>query len=284
MCPNLTKKDLWDVSKDQVIEKKGTSILVTGLYFILKGSISVEPINVDNVNTETMPMGSTIGAYDYLSNAERQYKYLASTNIVIGRHIPRKGLSKLIQKSKDLRTAIAKVAGMELLNLKFSDFFNNTHQMSEEVCKIMISESKVIYGEDNDDLNLSSTFLLLISGELRGKFRDPTSIDETELTIAKAPLFIHISSKARWSSSGCALWLDPERSKYVYNLEGTMRSNRFTEMHNIQDWQTEVDDIKEELTADFESVNVDYEDGKKMKFADLPTDIELQSSQKHVPM
>merc|ERR1739838_366951 len=127
-------------------------------------------------------------------------------------------------------------------------------------------------------INPNSSFLLLISGELDGKFVDPTRSTDSELRIATAPLFIHTSSKARWSVAGCALQLDPERSKYVYNLEGTMRSNRFTQIRSVQDWQSDVD-VKEESTVS-ESDNVEYEAGKKM--IHLATDIEMQSPQKHI--
>jgi len=283
------KSKLYDNSKEQVIEKKGTRIPVAGLYFILKGSISVEAIGKDSVYIETMPKGSTIGAYDYLSEGDPINTYSTKTNIVIGRHMSRRNLDKLIKKSPRLKEAIAKLAGMELINAKYSYFFNEVQQLNEQVCKIMIFESNVIYGEVGSEIYLTGKFLLLLSGELSGKLLGTISSDDAELNVASAPQLVVNTGGAKWSKAGCALQLNPERSKYVYQLEGTMRSSRFTKMKALQVWDMEMD-IKEEYSAEFDNTSIDDDDEEedpplKLGFADITADIELNlTPSKSIPM
>merc|ERR1719317_1208533 len=207
-----------------------------------------------------MPKGSTIGAYAYISKKEPVCKYTAEKTIVTGRHIPQKALDKLIEKRAGIKVAVTKLAGMELINAKYYKFFNKTHQMNDQVIKIMISESDVIYGEVGTEVHLVNSFLLLLSGELSGEVLG-TVCPVSDLTkTASAPQLVATASLVKWSKAGCALKLKHERAKYVYNLEGTMRSNRFTKMRVLQAWQLESEIKEQEFSAEFDNVSSEDKD------------------------
>jgi len=150
--------------------------------------------------------------------------------------------------------------------------------MHDQVCKIMISESKVVFGKVGEEVHLASSFLLLLSGELSGDFLGLIGPIDQLKHVASAPQLIVNTVGAKWSKPGCALHLDPERSKYVYNLEGTMRSNRFTKMRPLQAWQLE-GEFKEPEFATFEhSDDVDGDGLASLGFQDLNPDVKLESS------
>jgi len=218
------------------------------MFVVLKGIVVVKTDNCDVI--ETMPKGSIIGAYRYLSQKAPICKFTAKT-VVEGRGLHQTYLAEVYHKSKKVRNAIAKQAGLELLKARYSKLFNEQLLMDTHVCEIMMSDSDVV---DGDELSTwEGNFMLLVKGELHCERLEVAGKAASDM-IARAPILITKCRSAKWLQKGILLVLHPERAKEMYidsafqmSKSRAMQSNQISQFIEDNSNNIDIDEIEDDI-------------------------------------
>jgi len=226
------------------------------MFVVLKGIVVVKTRNSDVI--ETMPKGSIIGAYRYLSKDRPIYKFSAKT-VVEGRRLDRNDLDEVCKEYREVMEAIAKQAGLELLKARYLKLFRELLQMDTHICQIMMNDSDVVTGDMQS--RWEGNLMLLLTGELQCERLEIAEKASSDL-IARAPTLITKCRGAKWHSQGILLVLHPERAKARYKEGDIIKMSKMRVLQAGQLTQF-IDDNSNDI--DIDKISHSSEDERSLK-------------------